>query len=236
MFYIVEQCKIKKQCIELKIENMEIIKIKTDEALQKLIEGNDRFINGSSIHPNQTQESRINNVENGQHPIAVILSCSDSRVPPEIIFDQGIGDLFVIRVAGNILDDIVLASIEFAIKKLGIELLLILGHEHCEAVRAATQDAAHASYTQSIVNKIKPAVKQAQNQQGDLLYNSILNNIQLVAEEILASSPVLVDSVKEDKVKIVGAYYHMESGKVEIKNVKYVFPQENSTFSSNFQE
>ena len=189
---------------------------KVDEILQKLLDGNDRFVKSSSVHKHQTQEDRYNTANNGQHPIAIVLGCADSRVPPEIIFDQGIGDLFVIRVAGNILDDIVLASIEFGVKKLDIKLVLILGHENCEAVRSATQDAEHASYTQSIVDKIQPAVEKAKSQKGDLLINSIKNNIQMVGKELMDSSPVLADCVKNHNVRIIGAYYHMCSGKIDI--------------------
>lgn len=184
--------------------------IDSKEALQKLIEGNNRFVAQKSIHPNQTPE-RWTELLDGQKPFAVVIGCSDSRVPPEIIFDQGLGDLFIIRVAGNILDDIVIGSIEYAVAHLEIKLIVVLGHTKCGAITAIIQGDEAIGHTKSLVEAIKPAVKKAKNMEGDLLDNAIKINVDMVVNQLKESKPILA---KTEGLEIRGAIYNLDSGKV----------------------
>jgi len=185
------------------------------EALSRLIDGNSRFSRDQADRPNQTIERR-QEVTTGQKPFAVIVSCSDSRIPPEIVFDQGIGDLFVVRVAGNIVDDLALGSIEYAVEHLGAKLVMVLGHGKCGAVTAAVQGGHAPGHIGGIVSAIHPAVDKARTKQGDLTDNSIRENVGLVVEAIRLSEPILADMAKKGDVKVVGAYYDLESGAVEV--------------------
>ncbi|MCX5808988.1 MAG: carbonic anhydrase [Proteobacteria bacterium] len=185
------------------------------EALQKLADGNKRFIGSKLTHPNQTAERR-NEVSKGQKPFAVIVGCSDSRIPPEIIFDQGLGDLFVIRVAGNIVDDIALGSIEYAVDHLGTPLVVVLGHGKCGAVTTTVQGGEAYGHIGSIVKTIAPAVEKAKAQSGDLTDNAIRANVELVVEKIKSSKPILAKALEQGTIKIAGAYYDIETGKVDI--------------------
>lgn len=135
--------------------------------MQKLIDGNKRYVEGKFIHPNQSAERRME-LSKDQNPFAVILSCSDSRVPPEIIFDQGIGDLFIIRVAGNIISNEVLGSIEYAVEHLDVGLVVVLGHERCGVVSAAVAGGEVHKHISSLVEAILPAVKTAES--GTVIY------------------------------------------------------------------
>ncbi|TAK32079.1 MAG: carbonic anhydrase [Chloroflexota bacterium] len=188
-----------------------------DEALQRLIEGNQRYVANKAIRPNQTESRRVE-VAKGQYPFASILGCADSRVPSEIIFDRGLGDLFIIRTAGQVLDDAVMGSIEFGAKVLGIPLILVLGHERCGAVDAtigALQK--HAEVEGSIgalVEGIKPAVEKAKEQPGDLLDNAVRANVELGVVN-LKKSPVLAKLLRENKLKIVGGHYDLDTGAVD---------------------
>jgi carbonic anhydrase len=184
------------------------------EAMQKLIDGNKRYIAQKSIYPNQTLEHR-SEILSGQKPFVVIIGCSDSRVPPEIIFDQGLDDLFVIRVAGNIIDDVVLGSVEYAIQHLDVKLTVVLGHTKCSAVTATVEGGECEDHTASLIKAIQPAVEQARKQPGDLLNNAIKANIQIVVEQLRSSNPVLAGLVKEGELEIIGAIYDLKSGKVD---------------------
>jgi carbonic anhydrase len=146
----------------------------------------------------------------------VIVGCSDSRIPPEILFDQGIGDIFVIRDAGNIVDDVALGSIEYAVDHLGTKLVVILGHSKCGAVTATVQGGEAHGHIGGIVKAIAPAVKKAKGKKGDLTDNAIRANIELVAKQVKTSAPVLAKLVRAGKVKVVGAYYNIDTGLVEI--------------------
>lgn len=154
-------------------------------------------------------------IASGQHLFAIILGCADSRVPPEIVFDQGLGDLFVIRVAGNILDDAILGSIEYAVEELGTSLVLVLGHERCGAVAATVKHAAVLGHISTLVNAIQPAVDLAKDEPGDLLDNTVRANIRLVVEQLQSSMPV-AELVKRDRLKVVGAQYRLDCGSVEL--------------------
>jgi len=184
-----------------------------DKAYKMLMDGNARYVSGKTTHPNQTAKSRTETAK-GQKPFAVIVTCSDSRVPPEIIFDQGIGDLFVIRIAGNIVDDNALGSIEYAAEHLGVKLVVVLGHEKCGAVDATVKGGEAPGHIASLVNSIKPAVEKAKKEKGDVLENSIKNNALAVTEKIITSKPILMNLVKEGKLKVITARYDLDDGKV----------------------
>jgi len=187
----------------------------SDKNLKKLIEGNKRYVESKPVHPNQTAKRR-KEITKGQKPFAIIVGCSDSRVPPEILFDQGLGDLFIIRVAGNIVDDVALGSIEYAADHLGTKLIVVLGHGKCGAVSATVKGGEVHGHIGSIVKKIAPAVKKAKGQPGDVTDNAIRNNIALVVKKIASSKPVIAGLIKKGELKVVGAYYNIDSGVVEI--------------------
>lgn len=185
-----------------------------DWALEFLIEGNQRYVSGRTSHPHQGVDRRTE-VVNGQNPFAVLLTCSDSRVPPEILFDRGIGDLFVVRTAGNVVDDVTIGSIEYAYEHLGVSLVLVLGHTKCGAVTAAVQGGNPGAHISSIVQKIEPAVEKARTMStGDLIDNSIRLNVADVVSKLHDSEPILDRGVKEGHLKIVGACYNLDSGVV----------------------
>jgi carbonic anhydrase len=193
-----------------------------DEALKKLMEGNRRFADGLTKSPRRTVEVR-KEVAQGQKPFAAILACADSRVPPEIIFDQGIGDLFVVRVAGNIVNPSnygVLGSLEYGVLALGASVIMVLGHTRCGAVTGAIEAVQkgkeYPGAINDIVNAIGPAVVAAKNEPGDLLDNSIVSNVRLGVDTLTGSVPVLAGKVREGKVKIVGANYDLYTGEVKI--------------------
>jgi carbonic anhydrase len=190
-------------------------KSKTDELLKRLIDGNKRYVESRPIRPNQTAERR-SEVAKGQNPFAVIVGCSDSRIPPEIIFDQGIGDLFVVRVAGNIVDDVALGSIEYAADHLHTHLVVVLGHGKCGAVTAAVKGGEAHGHIGSILRAIGPAVEKAKAKPGDLVDSSIRANVELVAGQIKSAEPILGKLVREKTIGVVGAYYDIETGVVDI--------------------
>ncbi|MBI1939199.1 MAG: carbonic anhydrase [Ignavibacteriales bacterium] len=185
-------------------------------SLQKLTEGNKRFAEGKLLHQNQLPQRRIETA-NGQNPFAVILSCSDSRVPPEIIFDQGLGDLFVIRTAGEVVDDFELASIEYAVEHLHVELIVVLGHEKCGAVDAAVKGGELPGHLGKLISEIEPAVKQAKKQEGDLLTNAVHENIFRVVKQLKNSEPIIKELVEHNHLQIKGAYYDLDDGKVNFE-------------------
>lgn len=200
--------------------------ISPDEALQKLMDGNKRYVEqqmtGSKLCDVKARES----LATGQKPYAIILSCSDSRVPPEIIFDRGLGEIFVIRVAGNVPDPIILGSVEYAAEHLGSPLIMVLGHERCGAVTAAVdaKGAPHGNIG-AILKQIAPAVKQAKKaaagkDKPQLIETATDQNIKLVAANLTKQSPVITHLVKEKKVRIVGAKYDLDDGKVSLMELK----------------
>jgi len=193
----------------------EVPDISGAQALRKLIEGNRRYVSFKRSYPDQ-DEIRLKTVAQGQHPFAVILGCADSRVPPELLFDQGLGDLFVIRVAGNILDDGALASIEFATAEIGVPLVMVLGHQRCGAVKATLDGGEVPGHISRLIEAIKPALAQIQDQKGERLDNAVRANVKMVVGQITSSQPVLADLVKKGKLKVVGGHYALDNGAVEI--------------------
>lgn len=197
-----------------------------EDLLQLLIDGNERFIHGKSIHPHDDID-RIKEVSHHQEPFAVIMSCSDSRVPPEIIFDQGLGDLFVIRTAGNIIGDYELGSIEYAVEHLKSRLIVVLGHENCGAIKAYiqhkknTSEAEHFSKKSSI-NKIlddieNKYVEELIEKKLDINEDiAVKENVLYHVNRLKKSRPILENLYEKGVVKIVGAFYDLDEGKIQI--------------------
>lgn len=187
-----------------------------DEALKRLMEGNRRFAADAAVHPHQTAERRAELLA-GQDPFAIVLTCSDSRVTPEILFDQGLGDLFVICVAGNVLDDLVMGSIEYAAAHLKTPLLMVLGHTSCGAVTAAVSGEALEGHLTAIGDALKPAVDQTGAQAADDPVACCVEvNAKLTAAALAASQPLLADLVEAGSLKVVAACYDLESGRVTV--------------------
>ncbi|MEH2115502.1 carbonic anhydrase [Nostoc sp.] len=183
-------------------------------ALQKLIEGNQRFVDHHPQYPDQSA-LRLQEVAQAQHPFATILSCADSRVPAEIVFDQGIGDIFDVRIAGNIATHEAIGSIEYAVVLLGSPLLMVMGHERCGAVTAAVQKESLPGDISTFVKAIKPALKRVKDQPGDAVENAVVANVQYQIER-LKRSQLLNKQVKSGKLKIVGGRYDLDTGRVTI--------------------
>jgi carbonic anhydrase len=181
--------------------------------LDSLMAGNHRYAHAEASHTHQS-ERRRRELAKGQHPEAVVLSCADSRVPPEIVFDQGLGDLFVVRVAGNILNEDNLASIEYAVEEFHTPLIMVLGHTKCGAVKATLQGGEAPGHIGALVRAIQPAVAEAKGQPGSLLDNAINANIRRVVRALRSSEPVLAPLVRRGKIQIVGARYDLSSGRV----------------------
>jgi carbonic anhydrase len=186
-----------------------------EQALQRLLDGNDRFVSGKSMHPNQTTDRRAA-VAGGQSPFAIVLACSDSRVAPELIFDQGLGDLFVIRNAGNVLDDHVLGSMEYAVEHLHVPLIIVVGHSKCGAVTAAVAGGEVPGHLHSVTDSIAPAVEQSKNLPGDKVDNAIRANAERAAEILAHTEPVLKEAVAHNNLLIVPARYDLDTGKIEL--------------------
>ncbi len=193
--------------------------ITAEEALQKLLEGNARFASGNSSHPDQSLERRAE-LLSGQQPFAVVVSCSDSRVAPEVLFDQGLGDIFVIRTAGQVMDNASLGSIEYAVEHLGTPLIVVLGHDSCGAVSATVQGGEAPGHLGSIVEFIEPAVNEARQDgsESTVLNSSIDNNVKNIVDLLKSSEPILSEKVESNELTITGARYHLDSGEVEILN------------------
>lgn len=188
------------------------------EAKQLLVEGNTRFMTGNILSKDYTDVKRNTLEQNGQHPFAVIVSCSDSRVPPEILFDQALGDLFVIRVAGNVITPVELGSIEYAVEHLKVPLVMVLGHEQCGAVTATVEGGELPKNIGAIAEKIKPAVNQAQaNSNGltgeDLIEKSTELNIFNALTDI-TRSPVIQHAL-QGNLKMYAGKYLLGSGEVQ---------------------
>jgi carbonic anhydrase len=188
--------------------------ISADEAMQRLKDGNERFATGKAIHPRQ-QADRRSEVAKGQKPFAIIVGCSDSRVGPEIIFDQGLGDVFVVRTAGEVVDDVSLGSIEYAVEHFGTPLIIVLGHSRCGAVSAALSGGKAPGHVGALVEAIKPAVAKVKGQPGDPLENAVRANVLYVVKRLESAPPLLSARIKAGKLKIVGACYSFESGRVK---------------------
>ena len=185
------------------------------EILRDLLDGNRRYVASKMTHPNQSREHRQQLLE-GQNPPATVLTCADSRVVPEIIFDQGLGDLFVLRVAGNVVGDIILGSIEYAVDHLGTSLVLVLGHSDCGAVKATAEGSPGHGHAASLTAKIKPSLNEGKNKTGDIIDNTARINAVRMADQLTHSEPVLAETVTAGKVTILPAFYRLDTGVVEL--------------------
>lgn len=189
-------------------------KISPNQAIRLLEEGNQRFVMGNLVEKHVIQ-ARTQLVSE-QKPVAVIISCSDSRVAPEIVFDQSLGNLFVIRVAGNIMNDDVMGSVQYAVDHLNVPLVLVLGHENCGVIIEALQKRKHPLYLQSIINKIEPATEKAISAgitQDEIVDWTVIENIKLVKDELHENS-ALNEKLADGQLQIIGGEYHLATGKV----------------------
>jgi carbonic anhydrase len=188
--------------------------LSADAAVARLTAGNRRFASGAPTHPSQSSARRVETAQ-GQHPFAVILTCADSRVSPEILFDQGIGDLFVVRNAGNLLDDHILGSIEYAVEHLHTPLVVVLGHTQCGAVSAAVAGGEAPGHIKSILASLAPAVGLARKKPGDPVDNAVRIGAKLTAANLAQNEPILGELVKHGRIKVLAARYDLASGQVE---------------------
>jgi carbonic anhydrase len=198
--------------------------ISAPQALTRLREGNRRFAAGYSDPPSLSPDRR-RELLSGQKPLAIILGCSDSRVPAEIVFDQGLGDLFVIRVAGNVVAPSLVGSVEFAAAKFGTRLVVVLGHSQCGAVQATLQELAlgpeeRSPNLASIVDRIRPSVEtlfetDLRYDPEALLHHAVRANVRASASQLRHASPLLEELVQDDGLLIVGAEYNLESGLID---------------------
>ena len=189
--------------------------------LEKLKAGNEKFVSGHPAHPHESL-NRIRELKQGQHPFAVIVSCSDSRIPPELIFDQGLGDVFSIRTAGNLIGELELGSIEYAVEHLHCKLIVVLGHENCGAIQAyaRSENEKHTDHIQSIIEYIasedeEKMVPDSLRSNIDVLVNA---NITHAVNLLSSSTPVLKPLADKNEIKIIGAYYDLDSGRVLFNN------------------
>jgi carbonic anhydrase len=188
-------------------------------ALARLIAGNRRFTAGHARHPRQSLAD-LRRLASGQHPFCVMVGCADSRVPPEVLFDQGLGDVFDNRVAGNIVDDLLLASVEFAVEEFGSPLIVILGHERCGAVNATLEaiktGATASGHLGDIVDALRPIVEPVLSRPGDVLDNAVRANIRDQAARLAGRSELIAERVVAGEVAIVGACYDLDDGRVAL--------------------
>jgi len=198
-------------------QNQEKDQVTALTPLEKLKVGNERFVSGHPVHPDETLD-RIRELKKGQNPFVVVVSCSDSRLPPELIFDQGLGDVFSIRTAGNVIGDYELGSIEYAVEHLHCKLIVVLGHENCGAIQAyaTSGNEKHNDHIQTLVDYI------AAEEEEKIVPDSLRSNIDILVKANIAhavnllssSTPVLKPLVDKNEIKIIGAYYDLDSGNV----------------------
>ena len=186
-----------------------------DQVLDSLMAGNQRFVTHHEQHPHISME-RISELAKGQHPIATILSCADSRVPAELLFDMGLGDLFNVRVAGNIVTPEILASIEYAVELLETPVLMVLGHERCGAVTAAVQQQKVPGHISDFIDEILPAVNQVKDQPGDPIDNAVRANVDRQIQVLLKQSDLVRNRQTNGQVKVLGARYDLDAGAVTL--------------------
>lgn len=182
--------------------------------IEKLMQGNRRYVAERLEHPRRSSARRRRLAE-GQRPFAVILGCSDSRVPPAVVFDQGLGDLFVVRVAGNVASPTALGSIEYAVDQLGTRLVMVLGHSSCGAVTAALEGGKTPGSIGSLLKLIRPALAGAKRKPGDPVANAVHANVRQQVRQV-RRSPVIASWVKKSRVRVVGGVYDLQTGKVQM--------------------
>ncbi len=184
-----------------------------DEVIKRLKDGNSRFV-ADKLDGKLQDSSRRDSLTGGQNPYAIILSCADSRVVPELAFDVGLGEIFVIRVAGNVANSSSIASIEYAVAHIGTQVIIVLGHESCGAVTAAVGGGDNGYNLNHLLSHITPAI--AASEDGASVNDVVKKNAELTAKELASRSSIIGDAVEAGKVKIIPAYYHLGSGQVEL--------------------
>jgi carbonic anhydrase len=194
--------------------------ITADEALARLKSGNERYVQGKATHPNADAARRAETAKDGQHPIAIVIGCADSRQPVEILFDQGVGDIFVIRVAGNVAGTDEIGSAEYAVEHLGVSLCIVLGHSKCGAVTAAVAGGEVHGCVGALVKDIKPAVAAAQKEhpelkEQDLIPAAIEANVRQSMAHLTSHSEVLAKLALDGKLRIEGGVYDLETGQIK---------------------
>lgn len=188
-------------------------------AWRRLREGNERFVSGQSLHPNQ-DASRRSSLVHDQHPFAVIFGCSDSRLAAEIIFDLGLGDAFVVRTAGQVIDDAVLGSLEYSIAELGVPLIVILGHDSCGAVQA-TKAAVEtgdmpAGFIRDLVERITPSVLTSLRNKQEEVNEMVVEHVKQTSHRLADSSRVISDAIEDGRVAVVGLSYKLDEGRAAL--------------------
>lgn len=202
-------------CHNAVFANSGIENLSAEKALEKLIQGNERFVSLKLKHPDSDKKRRKEMLK-GQHPFVVILSCSDSRVPPELIFDQGLGDIFEIRNAGNVLDEHVIGSIEYAVMHCGVKLIVIMGHQDCGAVAATLSGVSETKYIKSLEESVQPAVDDCKKKGIEVNSDNVVKaHVMQDINELMQQDIELVKYMKKNNVQILPAYYSLETGKVE---------------------
>lgn len=185
-----------------------------DEAIDRLLEGNERYVRDQLLHPNRSVIRREAIVAK-QEPFAIILGCSDSRVSPEIIFDQGIGDLFIVRVAGNVAGLVELDSLQFSAEYLHSSVILVLGHENCGAINAVLNK--QTKDIENVAALIEPVIQHVRQTEGNILEKSVKANVKAIVAR-LKVAPVIKSLIEQGKIKVIGGYYELASGKVILIN------------------
>lgn len=188
-----------------------------DRVLAELADGNHQYATRSYTHSPSLARQR-SGLTTTQAPKAVVVGCSDSRVPPELVFNQGLGSLFVIRSAGSALDDATIGSIEYAVEHLGVPLVIVLGHEQCGAVKAAMHEQEHPGKLGRLVNRLRPALVQVPYTPGDRVANAVRANVIHVMAQLNASEPVLAPGAREGRIKIMGGVYSLKTGRIDFLN------------------
>ena len=188
-----------------------------NESLTDLIEGNQRFFSNQATHPHSSRE-RMKSLESGQHPPIAVICCSDSRVPPEIVFDQGLGDMFVVRTAGNLLGGLEIGSIEYAVEHLGVKEILVMGHRECGAVKAFIAGGNAPGHIRDIVDSIRSEQEISQIPANDknLLNDCIQANILHGIHQLKMQSDIIAEKIREGKLQIHGACYDIAAGRVDL--------------------
>ncbi len=196
--------------------------VSADEALRRLVEGNARFAHDID-HMTVRDVKRRGELAKGQHPFAIVLACADSRVPPELVFDQELGDLFVVRVAGNTTDDAIVGSMEYALEHLGSRLIVVMGHTKCGAVSTAVdtakagKDATSLSgHLPAVVAQIMPAVAETKDVPGDVLRAAVIRNVQRTVASLRTCGPTISEYIASKGTKVIGAVYDLETGEVDL--------------------
>ncbi len=197
------------------IKSINLNPVNPQQALKFLLDGNQRFVNRKPKYPRQSQQ-RLQSIAKAQYPFAAILGCADSRVPAEIVFDQGLGDLFVVRVAGNIASDMAIASLEYATSVLDTRLILVLGHTKCGAVTASVKNEPLPGRIGYLTESIRPALAKLPSIAKDVNKAAVIANIQYQTEKLQQKSTILAQLINKGTVQIIGAAYDIDTGIVSV--------------------